>query len=168
MRYNQIRRMDISNGPGIRVSLFTQGCAIHCDGCFNQESWPMDGGKPFTSETKEQLLTLCDRPQVVGLSILGGEPLLEQNIEVLHDLFVEFRRRFPNKTIWMWTGYQFEHLTPAQRAVVADVDVLVDGPWIQRLGDFKLKFRGSSNQRIIDVPRTLQSGNIVLMDELMK
>lgn len=151
MRYSQIRKMDISNGVGIRVSLWTQGCDIRCKGCFNSDIWDYSGGKEWTKETENELLNLCSSPHIKGLSILGGEPLSQQNYKELIHLFKVFKEKYPDKDIWMWTGRTFENLTEEQMEVVRYVDVLVDGPWIEELGDFKLRFRGSSNQRIIDV-----------------
>lgn len=160
LRYAQIRRIDITNGPGIRVSLFTQGCDIHCVGCFNSDIWDYLGGTLWTNEEKENFLNLCDRHEVRGISILGGEPLSPQNYDDLKDLFKSFKERFPEKNIWMWTGRIFEDLDDEQLEVVKLVDVLVDGPWVMSLGDFHLKYRGSSNQRIIDVQRSLESNSV--------
>ena len=165
MRYASIRRLDIVNGPGCRVSMFTQGCAIHCEGCFNSEAWSYEGGKEWTIESKNHLLELCNRPQIKGLSILGGEPLSDCNLNELKDLFTEFRERFPDKTIWMWTGHVYENLTPEQKEVANMVDVLIDGPWIMKLGDFHLKYKGSSNQRVIDIKKTKKSGSVELYQE---
>ena len=150
MRYSSIRKIDITNGPGIRVSLFTQGCDIHCKGCFNSEIWDFDGGKEWTPEVKKKFLELCDKPQIEGISILGGEPLHPNNYKDLIDLFKTFKKRFPDKTIWMWTGRVLENMDSTQLDIVKMVDVIVDGPWVEDLGDFSLKFRGSLNQRVID------------------
>ena len=164
MRYSSIRKIDISNGPGVRVSLFTQGCVIHCKGCFNSEIWDYEGGKAWDHDAKKHLLELCNKPQVAGLSILGGEPLSEQNFDALIDLCETFKKRFPHKTIWLWSGYCFETLNAAQLAMLKDVDVLVDGPWIEELGDFSLKYRGSSNQRILDIQQSIEQGKAVEID----
>lgn len=161
MRYSSIRRMDITNGPGIRVSLFTTGCDLHCPGCFNRALWDYLGGNLYTEKEKALILDLCDRDEVKGLSVLGGEPLSAQNYEDLKGLFISFKERFPEKTIWMWTGRIFEDLDEEQLEVVKLVDVLVDGPWIMSLGDFNLKYRGSSNQRIIDVQKSLETNKVV-------
>lgn len=155
MRYSQIRKMDISNGPGIRVSLFTSGCPFHCKGCFNSETWPMDSGKEFTEKEYNLLMKLASKPHVVGLSILGGEPLIEQNLEELKALCKDLKTQFPNKTIWLWTGFTFEELNGKQKEALQDIDIIVDGRWIQDLRDFNLKYRGSSNQRVLDVQKSL-------------
>lgn len=164
MRYASIRKMDIVNGPGVRVSVFTQGCNIHCDGCFSTEIWSFDGGKEFTEEIRDFILDLCDKPHIAGLSILGGEPLSTLNYNELLDLIMKFRERFPDKTIWMWTGYIFEELNNTQLDIVKMVDVLVDGPWTQNLGDFSLKYRGSSNQRVIDIRKTFEQNKVILKE----
>lgn len=164
MRYASIRKIDIQNGPGIRVSLFTQGCNIGCKGCFNTEIWSYSGGKSFDTEERDLILNLCDKPQIAGLSILGGEPLSTLNYNELYDLLVNFRKRFPNKDIWMWTGRIFEEMTEDQLDIVKLCDVIIDGPWIQDLGDFSLKYKGSSNQRIIDIKETFKNNKIVLKD----
>lgn len=162
MRIANIRRIDITNGEGIRVSLFTQGCSLHCKGCFNYDIWDYNGGELWTEETKRMFLSLCDRPEIKGISILGGEPLSKENYEDLKDLLTTFKQEFPNKDIWLWTGYTVEELTPEQKDIVMLVDVLIDGRWVQELGDFNLKFRGSSNQRVIDVQKSLKENKIIL------
>lgn len=164
MRYSSIRKIDISNGPGVRVSLFTQGCDIRCKGCFNSEIWDYTGGKEWTKETQKHLLELCNKPQIAGLSILGGEPLSEQNLDALSDLCKTFKERFPSKDIWLWTGHVYEELNINQLKVLNYIDVLVDGPWKIELGDFSLKFRGSSNQRIIDVQKSLSLDRTIEKD----
>ena len=161
IRYASIRKIDITNGPGVRVSLFTQGCSIYCKGCFNSDIWNYDGGKEWTEETKQLVLNLCNKPQIKGISILGGEPLSPQNFDDLKDLFVSFKEQMPDKSIWLWTGYVFEDLTEEQLEIVKLTDVVIDGPWNIDLGDFSLKYRGSSNQRIIDVQETLKQNKIV-------
>ena len=153
MRYNTIRKMDISNGPGVRVSIFMQGCHFHCPGCFNPETHDFLGGKPFTEETIEKVLELCEKDYVVGLSILGGEPFHPTNMQGTMDLARAFKRKFPKKTIWVWTGYRFEeHLQ--DHPILKYLDVIVDGPFQEALHDFRLEWRGSSNQRVIDVKAT--------------
>lgn len=161
MKYNQIRRMDISNGTGIRVSIFTQGCPFHCNGCFNQETWDFDKGKEFTEKEKELILNLCNSEHISGLSVLGGEPLIERNLMCLNDLFSDLKRQFPKKTIWVWTGFLFENLTEKQLDILKNVDVLVDGQFDLTKKDFNLKYRGSSNQRVIDVKTSLLEHKII-------
>lgn len=161
MRYNKIRKMDISNGPGIRVSIFMQGCTFHCKNCFNPETHDFEGGKEFTEETIAHVLELCSNPNVEGLSILGGEPMHPKNIEGTTKLARAFKEKFPNKTLWGWTGFLFdEHLK--EKEVLNYFDVLVDGQFEEELFHPTLKWRGSSNQRVIDVPKSLKEKKIVL------
>ncbi len=163
MRYNKIRKMDVSNGPGIRVSIFFQGCEARCKNCFNPETWAFTGGKKFSDETINRILELSDNEYIVGLSILGGEPLHEKNIEGTTKLVKEFKRVYPNKNIWMWTGFLYEDVKDLE--VLKYIDVLVDGKYIDELHDPKLKYCGSSNQKVIDVKKTLKKNKIVLWEE---
>lgn len=151
MRYNKIRTMDVSNGPGIRVSLFTQGCAIKCKGCFNSELWDYSGGKIFTDETINHILDLCDNPHIEGLSLLGGEPLSLVNLVELKKLIIRFNERFPDKNIWLWTGYYYDQLIEQQKEIVNLCDVLVEGPFDIDKKDPNLLYRGSSNQIITKI-----------------
>ena len=160
MKYNQIRKLDIQNGPGCRVSLFTSGCPIHCDGCFNYEAWSFNTGKTWSVDSEKHFLELCNRPQIHGISILGGEPLIERNLDDLKHLFIRFKEMYPEKDIWLWTGYKYEELSNQQLDVVNHADILIDGPWIDELGDFKLKYRGSSNQRIINIKKTIEEKQV--------
>ena len=162
MRYNLIRKMDISNGPGVRVSIFMQGCAFHCKNCFNSETWDFKGGKEFTDETIEKVLDLCDKNQVKGLSILGGEPMHPTNIDGTTKLAKAFKEKYPNKDIWTWSGFRFEDLK--DKKVLDYIDVLVDGTYKDELHDPTLKWRGSSNQRVIDVQKSKQKNEIVLLN----
>ena len=162
MRYNLIRKMDISNGPGVRVSIFMQGCAFHCKNCFNPETWDFKGGKEFTDETIEKVLDLCDKDQVKGLSILGGEPMHPTNIDGTTKLAKAFKEKYPNKDIWTWSGFRFEDLK--DKKVLDYIDVLVDGTYKDELHDPTLKWRGSSNQRVIDVQKSKQKNEIVLLN----
>ena len=164
MRCAQVRKMDISNGPGVRVSLFTQGSDLHCKGCFNSEAWDYSGGKKYTDETKDLILDLCSKPHIAGLSILGGEPLSPLNYSELFELLTLFREMFPDKDIWMWTGRIYEEMTEEQLEITNLCDVIVDGPWIQDLGDFSLKYKGSSNQRVIDINKTKELNKVVLYE----
>lgn len=161
MNYNKIRKMDISNGPGVRVSIFMQGCAFHCKNCFNPETWDFDKGLEFCDETIQKVLELCDRDEVRGLSILGGEPMHPTNIEGTTQLAKAFKDRFPNKDLWVWTGFQFENLKVNE--VMEYIDVLVDGQFKDECKNPKLEWRGSSNQRVIDVQESLKTNDIVLL-----
>lgn len=160
MRFAQIRKEDISNGPGIRVSLFVQGCNHHCDGCFNPETWDYSGGRIFNRRIQELFLDLGKEKKIVGFSILGGEPLA-QDIRML-ELIKKIKERYPDKTIWMWTGYTYENLTDEQMEVIKFIDVLVDGPFVKSQKCPGKRFRGSMNQRIIDVKKTLESGTVTI------
>lgn len=160
MRYNLIRKMDISNGPGVRVSIFMQGCAFHCKNCFNSETWDFNGGKEFTQDTINEVLDLCNQGHIKGLSILGGEPLHPRNIEGTTALAKAFKEKYPDKSLWMWSGFRFDEDLKG-KDVLNYVDVLVDGQYKDELHDFTLKWRGSSNQRVIDVQKSLASGQVV-------
>ncbi len=163
MRYSKIRKMDIADGPGVRVSVFLQGCTFHCKECFNPETWDFKGGKEFNDEVIEEILELCDKEYIVGLSILGGEPMHPKNIEGTIKLAKSFKEKFPNKTIWSWTGFLIENIV--NKEILNYLDVLVDGQFQRELRDPRLKWRGSSNQRVIDVQKTLKKEKIVLYEE---
>ena len=162
MRFAQIRKEDISNGPGIRVSLFVQGCNRHCDGCFNPETWDYGKGQIFNRRIQELFLDLGKEKKITGFSILGGEPL-DQDERML-ELIKKIKERYPDKTIWMWTGHTYEDLTDEQMEIVKLIDVLVDGPFIISQKCPGKRFRGSMNQRIIDIKKTLESGTITIHD----
>ena len=162
MRFAQIRKEDISNGPGIRVSLFVQGCNRHCDGCFNPETWNYDKGQIFNRRIQELFLDLGKEKRITGFSILGGEPL-DQDERML-ELIKKIKERYPDKTIWMWTGHTYEDLTDKQMEIVKLIDVLVDGPFIISQKCPGKRFRGSMNQRIIDIKKTIESGTITIHD----
>ena len=164
MRYNKIRKMDISNGPGVRVSIFMQGCTFHCENCFNKETWDFNGGEEFTDETIEQVLDLCSQDHIVGLSILGGEPMHPMNIEGTTKLAKAFKKRFPKKSLWAWSGFLFDRDLKGKE-ILKYLDVLVDGQYVDALHDFRLAWRGSSNQRVIDVQKSLKKKEIVLYTE---
>ena len=163
MRYNKIRKMDISNGPGVRVSIFMQGCTFNCKNCFNPETHDFNGGKEFTEDTIKRVLELCDNENIEGLSILGGEPMHPKNIEATTKLAKAFKEKFSNKTIWSWSGFLFDK-DLKDKEVLKYIDVLVDGQYVDKLRDPKLKYFGSSNQRVIDVQKSLQENKIVLVD----
>ena len=161
MRYNLIRKMDISNGPGVRVSIFMQGCQFHCKNCFNPETWDFNGGEEFTDDTIKKVLDLCDKSEVKGLSILGGEPMNPTNIEGTTKLAKAFKEKYPEKNIWTWSGYRFEDLK--DKEVMKYIDVLVDGNYKDELHNPTLKWKGSENQRVIDVKKSMENGEVDLL-----
>lgn len=163
MKYLNILDCDIVDGNGIRVSLFVSGCSHHCKGCHNPESWDAFNGKEFTDETVNKLLTLLDRDYVDGITITGGDPLMLGNRYEITKLCKLLKDKLPNKTIWLYTGYKYEEVETLE--VFEYVDVLVDGKFKLDLRDVSLAFRGSSNQRVIDVQKTRKNGNIVLYME---
>ena len=162
MRYNKIRKMDISNGPGVRVSIFMQGCSFHCKNCFNPETWDFNGGKEFDDSTIDEVLDLCGKSHVKGLSILGGEPMHPNNIEATTKLAKAFKEKYPTKNIWAWSGFKFDEDLKGKE-VLNYIDVLVDGTYNNELNDPTLKWRGSSNQRVIDVKESIKNNNITLL-----
>lgn len=164
MKYAQIRRMDISNGEGIRVSLFVQGCNFHCKGCFNPETWDWNGGKEFTQKEFDLLMNLCNKPYIQGLSLLGGECLDPKNIDVVTQIAKRFKELYSQKDLWLWTGYTFEDYVK-DKEITKYVDVIVDGRFIDKLKDFNLKFKGSANQRIINVQESLKQNKVVLWED---
>ena len=173
MNYAAIKNCDIANGPGVRVSLFVSGCTHHCKGCFNEIAWDFNYGSPFTEQTIRDILLMLAPPHIKGLSLLGGEPFEAQNQPAVLDLVRRVKEKYPNKTIWAYSGYLFERdiLTgklgamKVTRELLEYIDVLVDGPFEMDKKDLSLRFRGSSNQRIIDVPASLKSGRIVLWED---
>ena len=179
MRYAQIRSMDISNGEGVGVSLFVQGCDRHCFNCFNSETWDFNGGKEWTEETKNKFMELIDRPYIKRVSFLGGECLAEQNLDEVLKLVKQIRISFPEKTIWLYTGYTWGQLVYSRmpsgiekekeflhwnqrNEIISNVNVLVDGEYIHEQKDLTLKWRGSKNQHVIDVRQSLAQNKVVL------
>jgi anaerobic ribonucleoside-triphosphate reductase activating protein len=162
MHYSKIIPCDIANGPGWRVSLFVSGCRNRCKGCFNSEAWDFNYGQEFTWETLHEIERLLKNDNIDGLSILGGDPFESENREWVETLCAYIRHNMPEKTIWVWTGYSFEDLKDLP--VMKYIDVLVDGRFEEDLKDLRLKYRGSSNQRVIDVTESLKSGEVVLME----
>lgn len=160
MRYNKIRKMDIANGPGVRVSVFMQGCSFHCKNCFNPETHDFNGGKEFTDEVIEHILELCDKDYIEGLSILGGEPMHPTNIDGTAKLAKAFKEKFPNKNVWVWSGFLFDKNLKDTEAVKY-IDVLVDGQYVDELHNPLLKWKGSSNQRVIDVQQSLKENKVI-------
>lgn len=162
MRYASIRRLDISNGEGLGVTLFTQGCPFHCKNCFNPETHDFDGGKEYTIDTKNAILSLINRAQIKRFSILGGEPLIERNKEDMIDLCSSIKEIRPDIKIWVYTGNIFENVKDDWYELLYNyVDVLVDGPYVDSKRDLRLKFRGSSNQRVIDVRKSIFEGKVI-------
>lgn len=167
MNYAKIKPVDIANGLGVRVSLFVSGCSHHCKGCFNAELWNYEAGEEFTLDTVQEIIELyCNKPYITGLSLLGGEPLDARNLKGVTTLAAIFKKKFPNKDIWCYTGYRFEDVAHFQ--IMKYLDVVVDGQFVEVLKSPKLRFRGSSNQRIIDVKKSLDSQLIVLRKDLME
>ena len=154
LRYASVKFPDIANGPGIRVSLFVSGCRMRCPGCFNEEAQSFDYGQEYTEETHDYILKLLDNPHVSGLSILGGEPFETENIEDVMRLCMDVKEAYSEKDIWLWTGREWEDI--AWHPTVKYIDVLVDGPFVQAQKDLSLYFRGSSNQRVINVKKSLK------------
>ena len=163
MGYNKIRKMDISDGPGVRVSIFMQGCAFNCKNCFNPETHDFKGGKEFTDETINRILELSDNDNIEGLSILGGEPMHPRNIENTTKLAKAFKEKYPSKNVWAWSGFKFDK-DLKDKEVTKYLDVLVDGPFQQENRNLSLTMRGSSNQRVIDVKKSLAEEKIVLVE----
>ncbi|MDW2798992.1 anaerobic ribonucleoside-triphosphate reductase activating protein [Clostridium boliviensis] len=169
MYFATIKPTDVANGSGVRVSLFVSGCTHYCKGCFNAEAWDFHYGEAYTEETQERILGYLDHSYIAGLSLLGGEPMHPDNQKGILQLVEEVRRRFPDKTIWCYTGYDFEtdilggmaERVPETRRILACLDVLVDGKFVEEKKDLKLRFKGSSNQRIIKVPESLKAGSVI-------
>ena len=161
MRYSKIRKMDISNGPGIRVSIFMQGCTFNCKNCFNPETHDFCGGNEFTDETIANVLELCDDENIEGLSILGGEPMHPKNIGGTTKLAKAFKQKFPNKDLWAWSGFKFDEYLK-DKEVANYLDVLVDGQYVDEKRNPTLKWKGSENQRVIDVQKSLKNNDVVL------
>lgn len=176
MNYATIKKRDIANGVGVRVSLFVSGCTHRCKNCFNKETWDFSYGEKYTDETEKTILSFLEPSFVNGLSLLGGEPFEPQNQKELVGLLKKVKERFPHKDIWCYTGYLFdEQLLNDSRArceytdeMLSYIDVLVDGPYIEEEKDITLQFRGSKNQRVIDVKRSIAENSIIIWDKLMK
>ena len=173
MNYADIKKVDVANGPGVRVSLFVSGCSHRCEGCFNPETWDFSYGVPFGEAEIQQILTFLAPDHIRGLSLLGGEPFEPDNQRAVLELVRRARRELPGKTVWCYTGYLFEELAGNQvgthsRTLLEGLDVLVDGPFVLAKKDLGLRFRGSHNQRIIDVPASLQADEVRLAEEYMQ
>lgn len=177
MNFATIKNCDIANGPGVRVSLFVSGCTHHCKGCFNEIAWDFGYGEPFTQETVDLILQMLSPDYIQGLTLLGGEPFEPQNQGAVLDLVRQVRQRYPQKSVWAYSGYLFDKdILPGRlgdsdvtQELVSLLDVLVDGPFVENQKDLSLRFRGSRNQRLIDVPASLQAGSVILwMDQQEK
>ena len=173
MNYGQIKKCDITNGVGVRVTLFVSGCTNHCFNCFQPETWDFDYGKPFTAETEAEIFAELDKPFIAGLTLLGGDPFEPCNQRALVPFLRRVRARYPDKTIWAYSGFTLDRELTVDgshpRCEVTDemlsmLDVLVDGRYVDELRNISLRFRGSSNQRIIDMNLTRRAGQIVLWE----
>ena len=172
MNYAAIKKRDIANGPGVRVSLFVSGCTHHCPGCFNADTWDFSYGEPFTVAVQDELLAAMEPDYVHGLSLLGGEPFEAANQRALVPFLHRVRERYPRKTIWCYSGYTLEELRGSGRSrcevtdeMLSLLDVLVDGRFVLEKKNIRLRFRGSENQRLIDMRSTREAGEIVLWDD---
>lgn len=172
MNYATIKPIDVANGPGVRVSLFVSGCTHHCKGCFNREAWDFNYGKPFDNNAQEEIFSSISPDYIEGFSLLGGEPFEPQNQEALLPFLRKLKDKFPNKSIWCYSGYKFEDIITGKvgerltaMSMLSLVDILVDGEFIEEQKDLHLRFRGSANQRIIDVKKSLRSDSIVFWDD---
>lgn len=162
MNYMEIKKSDIANGPGVRVSLFVSGCTHHCKGCFNPDTWDFDAGKSFDSLVESELLNLLGRSYIKGFTLLGGEPMEPSNRAVLLPFLKKVREKYPDLSIWCYSGYTFEELiADGASDILGYIDVLVDGEFILEKKDIRLPFRGSSNQRILDIPASLDAGEAI-------
>ena len=177
MHYGELKKCDIANGIGVRVTLFVSGCTNHCPDCFQPQTWDFDYGKVFTDETKVEIFAELDKSYVNGLTVLGGEPFEPRNQRELLPLLGEVRERYPDKTVWCFTGFRLEDELLREgsypRCEVTDgmlacIDVLVDGRFVKELKDISLQFRGSRNQRVIDMNRTRETGTVTLWDKLRR
>ena len=177
MHYGELKKCDIANGTGVRVTLFVSGCTNHCPDCFQPQTWDFDYGKELTGETKAEIFAELDKPFVNGLTVLGGEPFEPRNQRELLPLLREIREKYPHKTIWCFTGFRLddELLTDGSYprcevtdALLACIDVLVDGRFVRELKDISLQFRGSRNQRVIDMNKTRETGTITIWDKLRR
>ena len=173
MNYAAIKACDIANGPGVRITLFVSGCNHHCKGCFNQEAWDFDYGMPFTQETVDTIIRMMKPSYIKGLTLLGGEPFDPRNQGAVVELLRQVKQAYPQKTVWAFSGYLFDRDIlsgnlgdwEVTREYLSYLDVLVDGPFVEAKKDLMLRFRGSSNQRLIDVPKSLASGEVVLWED---
>lgn len=171
MRYANIKEYDVANGPGVRVSLFVSGCRHHCKGCFNEEAWDFNYGNEYTKDTEDHIIELLKRDYISGITFLGGEPLEPENQEMISKLAKRVRKELPEKSIWCFTGYRFDNdvmkkmykFLPYTKDIIENVDVIVDGKFMEDKYNPSLRFRGSENQRLIDVKSSLENDNVELL-----
>lgn len=163
MNYHKIEKCSTSNGEGFRTVIWVSGCSVHCNNCQNPQTWEFESGLLFTNETKQELFAKLDKPYISGLTLSGGHPLESQNIETCTTIAKEFKKRFPNKTLWVYTGYLWNEIKNLE--IMKYTDVLIDGRYIDEKRDITLPWRGSTNQRVIDVQKSLNKGKIVLYIE---
>ena len=165
MYYSKIKFNDVANGPGLRLSLFTSGCTHHCKGCFQPETWNFKNGEPFTLETQKYIIEKSKNKYIAGLSLLGGDPL--DNVDGILPLLQEYRKTFAaTKSIWLWTGYLFEEILKddLKSKVLPFIDVIIDGKFEENLKDITLKYKGSTNQRVIDVKKSVETHTVILYE----
>lgn len=168
MNYASIKPRDIANGPGVRVSLFVSGCTHRCKGCFNEEAWDFNYGQPFDQTVMDHILDLLAPDYIKGITYLGGEPMDPRNQAGLLELSRRIKARYPEKSIWCFTGYVWDRLpqvAEVTQELLSLLEVLVDGPFVEARKNLRLRFRGSENQRLIHVPKSLAAGQVVLWDE---
>ena len=161
MNYSAIKKNDIANGPGVRVSLFVSGCRRHCKNCFNPETWSFDNGNLFDKNTMDELMSALGREYISGFTVLGGEPFEEENKGMVYHILRTVREKFPDKSIWCYSGFTFEELKETSINILEMLDVLVDGPFVEEKKNLRLRFRGSENQRLIDVKKSLSEGKAI-------
>lgn len=176
MNYHKIEKTSIANGEGIRVVLWCSGCSLHCKGCQNPSTWKVNSGKLFDDDAKKELFEALDKPYIQGITFSGGHPLEKENVDTIYSLIVEIREKYPSKDIWLYTGYTWDSLfyeednlkeicyDQTRRAIMLGCDIVVDGAYIESLRDLRLKWRGSSNQRVIDVKKTIKENKVVLYE----
>ena len=175
MYYSVIKKNDIADGVGVRVTLFVSGCPHRCDGCFNSDTWDFEYGQPFTDDTIEEIITYLKPEHIRGLTLLGGEPMVRTNQAALLPLLKRFKEAYPAKDVWCYTGYDFdEYIMPVMMKeweetpeFLSYIDVLVDGLFVKELKDWSLKFRGSANQKIIDVKKSLEAGHAIWHEDFL-
>ena len=173
MNYHKIEKTSIANGEGIRVVLWVSGCSLHCKGCHNPETWSLSSGKLFNEEAKKELFEALDKSYIQGITFSGGHPLENENLNEIFELIIEIKDKCPNKDIWLYTGYQFDDIinspfrdinTTLRKRIVEMCDVVVDGKYVDELRNITLKWRGSENQRVIDVKTSLKQKKVVLWE----